>query len=633
MSTSLLTISIIAKMNTSLRFINAIESIIKQNYSPIKIVVVDVNEENSVYSLGLQEDLSSYPQIDYVKLDHSLSMAQIRNYLLANLEGEYFAFLTANDTWDQEAALYHMELLRANPQAVVSCSGGILIDERKSNISIEPLIEENFQVFSNVTFYKYIKMPAQVVYQANALKLAGGFDEQFMTLCDLDMVLCLSKNNKVLISAKSLCECRIPSSLLDYDWKLFLDYKKYLFKNMDLFLVDKNISQEFYGRLMELAKINYMWLDFIVYIAMYFVKSPIRTIGITIKKSYHYIRNLYNFIGREMSIIKERVWIGIDIRRGNPIKKTRLLKEEDEYDLIYSSAKEFNELSSLDYFNNHKIRTIVIPEYVTTIKRGMFYGCDQLVSVEIPSTVTKIEAHAFHKCTNLRHVNFKENSRLSIIGDYAFAGCSSLEEINLPLISGIGAYTFAQCYSLKTISFAGSSFFPNTMERIPPFAFAGCRSLVSVEFAANSMLEYVDDGAFFGCKSLENIVITGRLKKVGAYAFAYCKKLESVAIIQIDSVESIGKGAFMYCESLPYFQLPNGLERIFARTFYGCSRLKFIKIPKKVLSINHQAFSKCHYLENVLILSGDVVISPNAFDEHTRIEMQENVNTEQFYRM
>ena len=86
MSELLLNVVIIAKENTSIRFLTTLESIINQEYYPIKIIVVDLNEQNSLYSFGLQEDLIDYKQVKYLKLDDKLSLAEVRNNIIDQIE-------------------------------------------------------------------------------------------------------------------------------------------------------------------------------------------------------------------------------------------------------------------------------------------------------------------------------------------------------------------------------------------------------------------------------------------------------------------------------------------------------------------------------------------------------------------
>lgn len=636
MSDGLLNVVIIAKKNTSLRFLHTIKSIKGQLYSPIGITVVDLNEQNSMYSLGLQEDISLNSGIDYINLEPSLSIAEIKNYLIDHLEGEYISFLNGNDTWDINMALSQINNLKNDSSLAAVCTNGILIDERKSGNPVAPLRDDTIYNPSEWILYNPAMMSSQVIYRTNIVKAVGGFDKQFTILSDADMILDLSKKNKVIVSSASLCECRLTSAHNDYELKLYNEYKNLKIKHMDYLIVNKKLSQEFYAMMIKLAKTNYIWLDLLIYVAMYFIKGPFQTIGFLLRMLSYIIYYMFRWTLRMLSLIKSSILIKINISRifwGRMIKPYNIGKrtglKKEGLSLVFMSAKEYKEKNSLTYAFNHRIKKLVIPDHVTTIKKGMFYNCSQLVSVEIPNTVQEIGAHGFQNCSSLRNIIFHDRGRLNKIGDYAFAGCESLKEINLPSsVTQIGRYAFAGCNSLTKVMFNNGDLFPSSIEKISKYTFAGCRSLMSVGFEANSILEVIEDGAFLGCLNLQKIILTGRVKSLGAYALAYCKSIESIALLQVDSLETIGKGAFMYCEALPYFQLSNSLERIHSYTFYGCSKLKFIKIPKQVLSINSQAFKKCSLLSDVLMLSGDIMISGTAFDNHTRIEIQDITDTD-----
>ncbi|MBQ2877256.1 MAG: leucine-rich repeat domain-containing protein [Clostridia bacterium] len=68
--------------------------------------------------------------------------------------------------------------------------------------------------------------------------------------------------------------------------------------------------------------------------------------------------------------------------------------------------------------------SFVIPDSVTSIGDGAFYGCTGLTSVTIPNSVTSIGYYAFYGCTSLTSVTIPDS--VTSIGDYAFGICSSL---------------------------------------------------------------------------------------------------------------------------------------------------------------------------------------------------------------
>ena len=77
-----------------------------------------------------------------------------------------------------------------------------------------------------------------------------------------------------------------------------------------------------------------------------------------------------------------------------------------------------------------KILEINIPESITSIGEGAFYGCDYITNIIIPNTMTTISDITFYDCSRLRSVIIGNN--VSSIGNSAFAGCTSLISITLP---------------------------------------------------------------------------------------------------------------------------------------------------------------------------------------------------------
>ena len=118
---------------------------------------------------------------------------------------------------------------------------------------------------------------------------------------------------------------------------------------------------------------------------------------------------------------------------------------------------------------------IVIPESmygvpVTTIVGYTFSNCTELTEVVIPRTVITIEQSMCQGCTKLKKVTLQGEAAnaLTTIGEHAFDGCYSLEEVRLKNVKRIDSQAFDNCRSLTI-------YLPRTIETIWGSAF-GCKA-------------------------------------------------------------------------------------------------------------------------------------------------------------
>ena len=113
---------------------------------------------------------------------------------------------------------------------------------------------------------------------------------------------------------------------------------------------------------------------------------------------------------------------------------------------------------------------IVIPshspsgEKVVQIKAYAFRGRNNIKSVQIPETVTTIGEGAFQDCFNLESVNLPK--KITMIYSYTFFGCINLKEITIPSgVTYIGVEAFADCYAFESIVI------PASVTKIGQYAF------------------------------------------------------------------------------------------------------------------------------------------------------------------
>jgi len=293
---------------------------------------------------------------------------------------------------------------------------------------------------------------------------------------------------------------------------------------------------------------------------------------------------------------------------------------ESSFSGIYSSdhPKNYN----LRSFCN-QIQSVTIPESVTSIGKSAFEHCSKLDSLIINGVATSmIGAYAFNGCTSLTSLSLVGS--FQTIGDYAFAYCGMTSLTINANITSIGEFAFSSC-SLTSLSLTGN------IQKIGDYAFAYCTSLTSLSLTGN--VQKIGDHAFYSCSSLNTVTFPKSPTSIGSHAFDSCTSLNSIEIpgtvteigdyafidagltsVTIDEgVKSTGAYMFYKCGNLTTVTLPESLTTIADGSFAFCSNLDHVKIPARVTCIGDGAFSNCTSLSEITLQDGVKTIGASAF--------------------
>ena len=268
--------------------------------------------------------------------------------------------------------------------------------------------------------------------------------------------------------------------------------------------------------------------------------------------------------------------------KGNPFCRwDGELKCLSPYFIYYNKVLLDKDKSKIIAFRDKDTTSYVIPDYVTSIGNGAFWGCESLTSIVVPECVTSIGDYAFVGCESLTDIVLSD--RITSIGGSAFSGCKSLKSLVIPdRVTSIGDKAFWNCRSLTDIVI------PDSVTSIGDSAFGECSSLSSLVIPDS--VTSIGDWAFYYCDALRSVVIPDSVTSIGDKAFSGCESLTNIAIPS--SVNSIGNDAFAYCKSLKSLVIPDSVTSIGDMAFCGCSSLKYISIPKSVICLNGNPFFK-----------------------------------------
>lgn len=262
---------------------------------------------------------------------------------------------------------------------------------------------------------------------------------------------------------------------------------------------------------------------------------------------------------------------------------------------------------------------------VVGISGGFLSGNEKIRSIEIPDSVTSLENTAFAQCTNLQSVRLSKN--IGEIGDRTFKG-TALTVIEIPnSVKYIGQRAFEDCTSLHTVvlgagvetiemmAFQNTALesvqMPKSLRTIGESAFRGCTNLTAVTL--NEGLTTLGICAFSGAP-ISTITLPKTLRNMNGSVFGDCKNLKTVTIE--DGVTVIGAGAFITAGLESVVRIPKSVDKVGELAFYGCKLKQVIfeaNDGTKIKEIDEMTFGYNRTLETAVLPDGLQEIAQEMF--------------------
>ncbi len=284
-----------------------------------------------------------------------------------------------------------------------------------------------------------------------------------------------------------------------------------------------------------------------------------------------------------------------------------------ELDLSEATFQEIPEMA----FYGTKITEVIIPDSVIAIRDNAFRNALLLEEVTFGEVESlQIFRYAFYN-TSLTSLHLPSN--ITDIGEYAFVGLTKLFEFSVdidnPKFQAIDGILFNKT-GKKIIAVPGAKtgtyIMPNTVEVIGFGAFENS-NFTKVEFEENINLLTIGFRAFYNSK-LQEITIPKSVISIDYYAFAMSKDLTTVNFEKDNKLTGIYEGAFYGCQSLENIILPQSIVEIADFAFYGTNKLKELpfSIKHEINLISNYAFAYSG-IKNLELPSSVIEIGEYAF--------------------
>ena len=221
---------------------------------------------------------------------------------------------------------------------------------------------------------------------------------------------------------------------------------------------------------------------------------------------------------------------------------------------------------------------------------GAFKSCTYLKRVVIPATCTDIE-RCLNGLTNVEYIELPYVSE-NVFGQAIFGVANSnvSSKLKTVIINGgttIPTSAFEGISTITKIEITGD------ITTIGESAFKDCKN---ANIILPATITRIEASAFENSGIREFEVKTTSMNSLGNDAFKNCVHLVSANLYKLDSTSNYytknnySTGTFYGCTSLETVVLPNGSVCINTRMFYGCTSLESISIPDTVDQINPYAF-------------------------------------------
>lgn len=216
---------------------DALKSVVNQTYKNLEIWVIDDFSTENIQSVVLE--FNNDQRVNYVENLNSKGPQGARNTGLRLASGEWIAMLDSDDVWLPEKIQIQMQLVSKYPSASGVGCGLANYDFKSSKIISLKIPKKEFYSKNELLYINFLGGFSTFLFNKNYGIYAGGFDESFKSMQDVDFYTRVINFGPIPIVRKNLVYQRINN-----EDRISLNYKKKLDGSLKLYKKNINIYND-----------------------------------------------------------------------------------------------------------------------------------------------------------------------------------------------------------------------------------------------------------------------------------------------------------------------------------------------------------------------------------------------------
>lgn len=205
---------VIPAYNNAKTIVSTIESVKKQTYKNLEIIIIDDNSQDNTLQI-IKEKQKEDNRIKIVHNENNLGMTENWNKCLGMAEGEFIKLVCADDLLDEKAIEKETTAMIKNPTVNLVESDTRLVDIYGKQTGVfkryprKGLVNGSKVAKSALIWNNFFGAPVNNLFRKSVLEKTGGFDRKFTYILDFDMWLKIANTGDVYIIHELLNSFRI----------------------------------------------------------------------------------------------------------------------------------------------------------------------------------------------------------------------------------------------------------------------------------------------------------------------------------------------------------------------------------------------------------------------------------------